>query len=225
MMNLIKDIRFSSKQPDPILDQFYIHGMKDIIQRLLFLLRHEGFSFGSFDHLYMNYTSSLPHGQVQRSGDPVSGEFSWLQYADAGCDLALFHAMAKAEQRQFLAQSIRQAVWAYADQENRTIFDRCYARVMKLGPDLEIPYKEKAGAHLRIAISTTIGDDVQFQPIIRIYDVEDTLLLEERLKRCSKEAFLAQFGTISLGKRTVRIEPRKSWHLQGQKVSQLKFSV
>ena len=96
---------------------------------------------------------------------------------------------------------------------------------MNLGPALEIPYREKSGEHLRITVSTTIDDDARFHPIVRIFDKEDKLLLEERLKSCGRESFLAQFGTITLGKRTVRIKPRKSDFLRGQKVGQLKYAV
>ena len=224
-MKLIQDIRFFSEHPDPMLAKYHIHGMKDILQRLLFLLRHEGFTFGDFDHLYMNYTPSLPHGEVRRSPQPVDRYHPWLRYTDAGCAIDIFTSMTVSEQRQFLAQTIQKAFHLHADEENRFIFDRCYERVMALGPALVIPYKEKSGEHLRIAISTTIDDDARFHPIVRIYDKADTLLLEEHLKSCGREAFLAQFGTITLGKRTVRIDPRKSDFLRGQKVGQLKFIV
>ena len=224
-MNLIQDIRFFSEHPDPVLAKYHIHGMKDILQRLLFLLRHEGFTFGDFDHLYMNYTPSLPHGEVRRSPRPVDRYHPWLRYTDAGCAIDIFTSMTVSEQRQFLAQTIQKAVHLHADEENRVIFDRCYQLVMTLGAALEIPYKEKSGEHLRIAISTTIDDDTRFHPIVRIYDKADTLLLEEQLRSCGREAFLAQFGTITLGKRTVRIDPRKSDFLRGQKVAQLKFSI
>lgn len=224
-MNLIQDIRFFSEHPDPMLAKYHIHGMKDILQRLLFLLRHEGFTFGDFDHLYMNYTPSLPHGEVRPSQQPVDRYHPWLRYTDAGCAIDIFTSMTVSEQRQFLAQTIQKAVHLHADEENRVIFDRCYQLVMTLGAALEIPYKEKSGEHLRIAISTIIDDDARFHPIVRIYDKADTLLLEEQLKQCGMEAFLAQFGTITLGKRTVRIDPRKSDFLRGQKVGQLKFIV
>ena len=224
-MNLIQDIRFFSERPDPVLEKYDIHGMKDIIQRLLFLLRHEGFSFGDFDHLYMNYTPALPHGEVRLSPRPVDRYHPWLRYSDAGCDMALFQAMTREAQRLFLSETIRKAVLLHADKENLAIYDRCYAKVMEFGPDLEIPYKEKVGEQLKIAISTTIDDDVHFHPSIRIYDKTDKLLLEERLKSCGREAFIAQFGTVTLGKKTVRIEPRKSQWFQGQNVKILKFSL
>lgn len=224
-MNLIQDIRFFSEHPDPMLAKYHIHGMKDILQRLLFLLRHEGFTFGDFDHLYMNYTPSLPHGEVRPSQRPVDRYHPWLRDTDAGCDIDLFRSMTREEQRRFLSETIRKAALLHADEGNAAIFENCYQSVMAHGPALVIPYKEKSGEHLRIAISTTIDDDARFHPIVRIYDKADTLLLEEHLKSCGREAFLAQFGTITLGKRTVRIDPRKSDFLRGQKVGRLKFSV
>lgn len=224
-MNLIKDIRFFSEHPDPVLEKYHIRGMKDIIQRLLFLLRHERFSFGDFDHLYMNYTPSLPHGMVCLSERPVDRYHPWLRFTDAGCDLSLFRAMTPAEQRQFLADSIRKAVHLHADAENCAIFNRCFDRVMEHGANLEILWKEKSGTHLNVTVSTIITDQAEFLPIVRIFDKHSTLLLEERLKQCSREQFLAQFGTITPGKRTVRIEPRKSQWYRDQRVDPLRFSV
>lgn len=224
-MNLIQDIRFFSEHSDPMLAAYDVHGMKDILQRLLFLLRHAGFTFGDFDHLYLNYTPALPHGDVRLSQRPIDRYHPWLRFTDAGCDLELFQAMPRQQQRRFLAACIRKAVHLHADEANRCLFDRCYQKVMEQGPALEIPYKAKTGEHLRVAICTTISDDARFHPIVRIFDKADNLLLEERLKDCDRETFLAQFGTISPGKRTVRIEPRRSQWLQNQKVHTLKFSI
>ena len=231
-MNLIKDIRLFESE-GPAASATYMRGlygfdgmdMQDILQRLLFLLRHEGFSLGDFDHLYMNYTTSLPHGQVRRDSRGRDPYFPWFRFVDCGCDREIFGAMTMEDQRRFLTEAIRKAVRLHADEANCAIFDSCYAKVMELGADLEIPYKEKSGEHLRITVSTTIDDETQYHPIVRIFDKEDKLLLEEQLKSCGRESFLAQFGTISLGKRTVRIEPRKSDFLRGQKVGQLKYAV
>lgn len=224
-MNLIQDIRFFSEHPDPSLEKFHIRQMQDIIQRLLFLLRWEGFGFGDFDHLYMNYTPALPHGQVRLSDRPVDRYHPWLRYVDAGCDLQVFHAAPIAQQRQFLAQSIRDAAALHANEVNLRIFDRCYEQVMTLGARLEIPYREKNGEHLRIRISATISDDGRFHPIIRIFDPSAHLLRTEELPACDRERFLCQFGTISLGKRSVRIEPRKSQWFNPGKTTPIKLTV
>ena len=37
----------------------------DVISRLLFFLRHRGFGFRDFHHLYLNFTPCLPHGEVR----------------------------------------------------------------------------------------------------------------------------------------------------------------
>ena len=235
-MNLIKDIRlFEKREPDVDYTSMpnYMRGlyafddmeMQDIIQRLLFLLRHEGFTFGSFDHLYMNYTPSLPHGEVRHNQRSRDYYHPWYRFTDAGCDIELFKAMTLEEQRRFLSEAIRKAVHLHADEENAAIFDCCYEKVMEKGADLEIPYKEKLGEHLRITISTTISDEVDFLPIVRIFDLNSDLLLEERLRSYGRDEFILQFRSITLGKKTVRIQTSKGTAAQYYDIHPLKFTV
>lgn len=235
-MNLIKDIRlFESGGADgsPAASATYMRGlygfdgmdMQDILQRLLFLLRHEGFSLGEFDHLYMNYTTSLPHGQVQRNPRERDPYFPWFRFVDCGCDVETFGAMCMDQQRQFLSEAIRKAVHLHADEENAAIFDRCYEAVMEKGADLEIPYKEKVGEHLRLTISATISDEVDFLPIVRIFDLNGSLLLEKQLRSYGRDEFILQFRGITLGKKTVRIQTSKSTDARYYDIHSLKFTV
>lgn len=224
-MNLIKDIRFFSEHPDPVLEKYHIRGMKDIIQRLLFLLRHENFTFGDFDHLYMNYTPTLPHGEVRLSERPVDRYHPWFRFAEAGCDLALFKAGSLREQRLFLADTVRRAVHLHADAENCAVFDRCFERVMSLGSALEIPYREKTGEHLKLTISLTITDEADFLPIVRIFDPDGNLLREEHLRSYGRDEFLCQFRTITLGKRTATISISKGYGAERFKIAQLKYTI
>lgn len=235
-MNLIKDIRlFEKREPDVDYTSTpnYMRGlyafddmdMQDIIQRLLFLLRHEGFTFGSFDHLYMNYTPSLPHGEVRHNQRSRDYYHPWYRFTDAGCDIELFKAMPLEGQRRFLSEAIQKAVHLHSDEENAAIFDCCYEKVMEKGAELEIPYKEKLGEHLRITISTTISDEVDFLPIVRIFDLNGDLLLEERLRSYGRDEFILQFRSITLGKKTVRIQTSKGTAAQYYDIHPLKFTV
>ncbi len=235
-MNLIKDIRlFEKQEPDADGTSMpdYMHGlfafdgmdMQDIIQRLLFLLRHEGFTFGAFDHLYMNYTPALTHGDVRHNQRSRDYYHPWYRFTDAGCDIELFKAMTMEQQRQFLSEAIRSAVHLHADEENIARFDRCYEIVMEKGAELEIPYKEKTGEHLRITISTTISDEVDFLPIVRIFDLSGNLILEERLRSYGRDEFILQFRSITLGKKTVRIQPSKSTEAQYYNIHPMKYSL
>ena len=235
-MDLIRDIRLFEKEgpnvnytslPGDMRGLYGFDGMdmQDIIQRLLFLLRHEGFTFGNFDHLYMNYTPSLPHGEVrlsQRSRDPY---YPWYRFTDAGCNIGLFQAMTMDEQRRFLSEAIRKAVHLHADEYNCAIFDRCYDRVMELGPDLEIPYREKSGERLRLTVSTTISDEVDFLPIVRIFDPDGQLLQEHHLRSYGRDEFIMQFRTITVGKKSIRINPSKRYEAQFYSIGPLKYTV
>lgn len=77
-MKLIRDIRlFESDEPNVDRNSipYYIGKIYhydhmdclDVIQRLLFLLRHRGFCYDGFDHLYLNLTPCLPHGEMRNT--------------------------------------------------------------------------------------------------------------------------------------------------------------
>ena len=101
-MKLIKDIRLFELDvpnidynPNPYyIGKIYHYDHIDclaVIQRLLFLLRHRGFGYDGFDHLYLNFTPCVPHGETRDVNRHNIREFSWFQYVDVGCDVEQFN--------------------------------------------------------------------------------------------------------------------------------------
>jgi len=95
----------------------------DVIQRLLFLLRHLGFGFDGFDHLYVNFTPCIPHGEVQDVNRYNIREFSWYHYVDAGCDPERFSSWTPDARNTFVLESIRKAAVLKAPEEQRMLLD------------------------------------------------------------------------------------------------------
>ena len=81
----------------------------EVIQRLLFLLRHRGFGFHTFDHLYVNFTPCVPHGEVRNVNRYNIREFSWYEYVDVGCDVNLFNNGTPEEKNAFVLEAIKNA--------------------------------------------------------------------------------------------------------------------
>ena len=132
----------------------------DVIQRLLFLLRHCGFGFDDFDHLYLNFTPCIPHGEVRDVNRYNIREFSWYHYVDIGCDVEIF---------------------------------------------------------------TRIDNEVSFIPSIRVSDENGILKAEQELRHYGRDEFISQIGTITIGKSSVKIAPRKNQYADYYELTPIKI--
>ena len=53
---------------------------------------------------------------------------------------------------------------------------------------------------------------MDFLPLIRVTDKEGTVKAERALRGYGRDEFISQIGTITIGKSSVRIQPRKNWY-------------
>ncbi len=221
--NLIADIRlFESALPNVDGNSIPSHIGKiyqydhmdclDVIQRLLFLLRHKGFGFDGFHHLYLNFTPCVPHGELRDVSRYTIKEFSWYHYVDVGCDAALFNGLSLEEKNLFVIKSIKSASMMKAPEKQLQLLQDSFDEVIQKGELLLIPYKQKENQNNRVEIFVSIDNEVSFIPLIRVTDTNGILKAEQELRRYGRDEFISQIGTITIGKSSVRITPRKNWH-------------
>ena len=221
-MNLIKDIRlFESAVPniDYNLTPHYIGRIYhydhieclDVIQRLLFLLRSRGFGYDGFDHLYLNFTPCIPHGEIRDVNRHNTREFSWFQYVDAGCDVNLFNSWTVHDQTAFILDAVKNASIMKAPEELRQIFVETFNKVLEKGADLLLPYKRKESVDYVVEILVRINDDLDFLPLLRVTDKAGTIKAEQELRNYGRDEFITQISTITIGKSYIRITPRKNY--------------
>ena len=233
-MNLIKDIRlFESNEPNEpgygfpcYIGKLYAFDStecQEVIDRLMFLLRHMGFSLGEFDHLYLNFTTQLPHGELLTS-NRIDRYHTWYRFVDAGCDMQTFNSWTLSQKNEFVISTIRRAIGLFTDAEGVKLVDDSFDAVLRYGAELAIPYKEKQGNPYTVRVLVKITDDLDFIPIVRIYD-GDTLVSETVLPPYSRDPFILQFGTITVGKKAVRITPRKSYEAEYYELKPIKIEI
>ena len=222
-MKLIKDIRLLESDVPNIdgnatpyymgkLYQYDHMECLEAIQRLLFLLRHRGFGFASFDHLYVNFTPCIPHGKVQNVDRYNIREFSWYEYVDVGCDVSFFNSWPLEERNGFVLEGIKNAALLKAPQEQKQLFTDTFAEVLREGEHLLLPYKKKENDNYTVEIFVRINDEVDFLPLIRVTDRAGMEKAEQALRSYGRDEFISQIGTITIGKSSVRIQPRKNWY-------------
>lgn len=222
-MNLIKDIRLfesdvpntdGNSMPHDIGKLYHYDHMQclDVIQRLLFLLRHRGFGFDGFDHLYLNFTPCLPHGAAQDAKRHTIRVFSWHHYVDIGCDVGLFNSWSLTEQTAFILDATRKAAVLKAPEAMQQIFTDTFEEVIQQGANLLLPYKKKTSPDFTVEIFVHINEEPDFLPLIQVTGKDGTVKAEQALRSYGRDEFISQIGTITIGKTYVKIAPRKNWY-------------
>lgn len=233
-MNLIKDIRlFESDVPNidgnaapSYIGRIYHYDQLeclDVIQRLLFLLRHRGFGFDGFDHLYLNFTPCLPHGAVQDVNRYNIREFSWYHYVDVGCNAEQFNYWPLDKQTAFILDAVKNASIMKAPEELRQIFSDTFDEVLQMGDSLLLPYKIKENTDFTVEIFVRINDELDFFPLIRVTEKDGTVKVQQELRNYGRDEFISQISTITIGKSYVRIMPRKNWHADFYSLTPIKI--
>ena len=221
-MKLIKDIRFLELDvpnidynPTPYyIGKIYHYDHMDcldVIQRLLFLLRHRGFGYESFDHLYLNFTPCVPHGEIRDVNRHNIREFSWFQYVDVGCDVDLFNSWTLNEQTAFVLEAAKNASIMKAPEEMRQIFADTFDEVIEKGATLLLPYKQKKNENYLVEIMVHINDELDFLPLLRVTDKTGAVKAERELRSYVRDEFITQISTITIGKSYIKITPRKNY--------------
>ena len=182
----------------------------DVIQRLLFLLRHRGFVFDGFDHLYLNFTPCIRHGEIMDVNRYNIKEFSWYHYVDIGCDTEIFNSLTLQEKNTFVVTATKKAILMKALKEQRELLEDVFDEVIQSCEFLWLPYKQKSNQNFIVEIFTRITNEVSFIPLIRVTDRSGGLKAEQELRCYGRDEFICQIGTITIGKASVRIVPRKS---------------
>ena len=159
----------------------------------------------------MNFTSCLPHGELQTVNRYEIREFAWYQWVDVGCDAELFNTWTLEEKTGFILESVRKAALLKAPKDRRQLFSDTFEEVLAKGEALVLPYREKRNETYRVEIMLRITDELDFVPIICVSD-KNGIVTKRELRAYGRDEFISQISTIYIGKRFVRISPRKNWY-------------
>ena len=97
-----------------------------------------------------------------------------------------------------------------APEEQRELLESAFDEVIQNGECLLLPYKQKDNSNYTVEIFTRITDEVSFLPLIRVTDKNGVIKAEQELHSYGRDEFIYQIGTITIGKTSVRITPRKN---------------
>lgn len=234
-MKLIKDIRLmESDEPNEVGHgtPYYIGKIygydhlecMEIKERVVFYLRSLGLGFGDFDHLFLNFTPLIPHGEVRKNFRPEIREFSWFRYVDAGCNPDMFNNLQMEEKTAFVLKTMRTCLELMVEEEHRETVTSAFDYALEQGEKLELPYKHKESENYTVDVRIRITDDLDYVPVIEVTGKDGTVILREELPAYARDALISQFSVFSLGKRSLRITPRKNYESTYYGLKPLKFT-
>lgn len=176
--------------------------------RIAMKLREQGFSMGDYDHLYIVF---IPCDTVE--GFTISQEVDryhpWYRKCFVRVKQDVYEHLENANHYAYLLDTIgKLLVSCYAN--DRFGADRileCIHHAVELGEDMLMEFKEKRSTNRHAIIYLRYRDTCCYSPLLRVWDLNGTLLLEADLPEAITLDYL---GEIQLSANRVKIKPRKN---------------
>lgn len=186
-----------------------------IVKRIVLKLRENQFSFGEFDHLYVNFTTREMPREISLSED-VDRYHPWYRYCDVHIEKTRFDILGAPETYEDIIRSIRTIlVTCFASDDLDEIqITACVRQAVDEGEHMLMRFKEKRSAKRKAVIFLRYLDTCRFYPLLRVYDAQEQLLFEKDLP---ETVMLDYLGEIQISTKKVTIKPRKNAFTDGQK--------
>ena len=186
-----------------------------IVKRIVMKLRESQFSFGEFDHLYINFTTCDMSQEISLS-EKVDRYHPWYRYCDVHIEKNLYDPLGSPETYKDIIHSICEILitcFATEDFDKSQIL-ACVHQAVEESENMLMRFKEKVSSKRKAVIFLRYLDTCRYYPLLRVYDMEDNLLFEQDLP---ETLMLDYLGEIQIGAKKVTIEPRKNALANGQK--------
>ena len=179
-----------------------------IINRVVMKLRENEFSFGEFDHLYINFTTCEMAEQMNLS-DKVDRYHPWFRYCSVHIENDLYSKLGTIETWDSIIRWVENVLIAYFTSEefDETHIRSCVQQAVEQGENMLMKFKEKVSTKRKAVIFLRFLDTCRFSPLLRVYDVEENLLFEKDLP---ETVALDYLGEIQISAKRVTIKPRKN---------------
>ena len=210
---VISDIRlFRSKSQNEyggyMTESFGDKKLNAIVKRVVMKLRENEFSLGEFDHLYINFTTCSVAGNMDLS-DKVDRYAPWFRYCNIHVEEDLYNSLGSPESWDEIIFHIQNALTTYFASEEfpKTQIHSCVQQAVEQREEMLMKFKEKVSTKRKAVIFLRYLDTCRFYPLLRVYDTDENLLLEEDLPQTVALDYL---GEIQISAKRVTIKPRKN---------------
>ena len=214
-MSIIKDIRLYRCTVPNVAgvnpEAFVNPELSAVTRRICMKLRECEFSLGDFDHLYINLSTCLAEYEVRPAAKDPDRYHPWYRYYDVGISNELYDSLEKPDCVQtvsLLIEKVLKTQFSTSEFDGDRISE-CVNEAVSQGEAMLMKYKEKMSSQRRAVLYLRYMDSGKYFPLLRVYDIEDNIILEKDLPESQT---LDSLGQISVSSKKVAIKPRKnSW--------------
>lgn len=213
-MNVIKDVRVYRSQIENIAgnslpQEFANKNLHIILHRIAMKLRENNFSLGDFNHLYVNLTTCSIDDKIAPSKRGKDSNSPWFRYYDAEVCQEFYNTLETRDCIQSVIEIVEQVLIKYfcTAKHDSEFIHSCVSEATEQGENMLMKFKEKKASKNREVIYLRYLDNCRYFPLLRIFDLEDTMLFEKDLPETNN---LDAFGEIQLSEKKITIKPRKN---------------
>ena len=212
-MKIIKDIRLyksglQSESGTEVSTSFADKKLNAMIQRIVMKLREHEFSFGDFDHLYINF---IPFNKAENIwlSDEVDRYHPWFRNCYVPVDAELYNNLRSSASYDSIIQWITTVLVTCFSKEDfdEALILSCVQQAVEQGENMLMKFKEKTSAKRKAVVFLRYLDTCRFYPLLRVYDLNHQILLERDLPEALTLDYL---GEIQISTKWVAIKPRKN---------------
>lgn len=211
-MKIISDIRlYKSKNKNEsgtfIIESFGSKKLTSIIKRIVMKLRENNFSFGDYDHLYLNFTICDIDDEIELSND-IDIYHPWYRYCNVKVNENLFTKLDNEESNALIISYLEKVLCIFAsDTFDKNKIKSCIREALDQKENMLMKYKEKETAKNKVIIYLRFLDTCEYFPLFRLFDLTGTLILEKDLP---KSLTLDYIGDVLIKKESIIIKPKQN---------------
>ena len=208
----IKDIRIYRSRIEningsPLPTAFTNKALTVAARRITMKLQEHQFTMGDFHHLYLNLTTCAVEDQIAPSARGADKYYPWYRYYDVQISPSLYDALESPEGIQPVIELLEAVLQKYfctpAFPAER--IHSCISEAMTQGEQMLVKCKEKQTAKHQAVIYLRYSDHGTYIPLLRVFDAEHHLLLEQDLPETD---LLEAYGEIRLSAKKVTVHPK-----------------
>lgn len=216
---ILKDIRFYESEKQNIEGQSLPHDLGNLFfptkettyigQRIARKLNELKFTYGEFDHIYLNFTTFLKENEIVVSSRNIDKR---IKYLDFGINSEKLNSFSDNEKNSFIKSATFKALRHISSDRNLELLAQTEKQLSKFDTEIKIHYKSKETNSVKIDIYYQIESlSGGTKAIIDYKDKKNNICSSVSYKLQFYEDIYTLIDTISLADDTIILKPKKSF--------------
>lgn len=216
---ILKDIRFYESENENVAGQSMPNDLgklfaptKDlnfIGQRIARKLNELKYSYGEFDHIYINLTTFLNENEIVISNRYVDRR---IKYLDFGINPKKLNTLSDIEKNSFIKSTTFKLLRQISTDENLELVNQTEKLISQFDTEIKIHYKSKETNSYKIDIYYQIGAKKGgTKAVIEFMDKKSNSYSFYNYKLIFYEDIYSLIDTINLSAETITLKPKKSF--------------